>query len=69
MKNSIAARPIVARNFTRNPVMKHLPHAELEVFGNSDVIHTEGLFIGNHHYEMGHEFELLEKSLRLFLSR
>lgn len=44
-ENSIAARPIVAGNFTRNPVMKHLPHAELEVFGNSDVIHTEGLLL------------------------
>lgn len=67
--NSIAVRPIVAGNFARNPVLKHLPHVELESLKNADKVHHDGLFIGNHHYEMNHEFELLEQALRTFLGR
>jgi CDP-6-deoxy-D-xylo-4-hexulose-3-dehydrase len=66
---SIAVRPIVAGNFTRNPVIKHLPHVEFASFANADIIHDNGLFIGNHHYEMNQEFELLEQALKAFLGR
>lgn len=66
-KNSIAARPIVAGNFARNPVIKHLPHIEIGELPNADRVHFDGLFIGNHHYEMNEEFELLENSLKEFL--
>ena len=65
---SIAVRPIVAGNFTKNPVLKHLPHVELGDLKNADQVHDEGLFIGNHHYEMQHEFELLERALTSFFS-
>jgi CDP-6-deoxy-D-xylo-4-hexulose-3-dehydrase len=64
---SIAVRPIVAGNFAKNPVMKHLPHVALEGLKNADQVHDEGLFIGNHHYEMNHEFELLENALTAFM--
>jgi CDP-6-deoxy-D-xylo-4-hexulose-3-dehydrase len=64
---SIAVRPIVAGNFTKNPVLKHLPHVALEGLKNADQVHDEGLFIGNHHYEMNHEFELLENALKAFM--
>lgn len=63
---SIAVRPIVAGNFTKNPVLKHLPHVDIGNLKNADQVHDEGLFIGNHHYEMNHEFELLEKALAEF---
>jgi CDP-6-deoxy-D-xylo-4-hexulose-3-dehydrase len=66
---SIAVRPIVAGNFTRNPVLKHLPHVEFDSFANADIVHDNGLFIGNHHYEMNQEFELLEQALKAFLGR
>lgn len=66
-KNSIAVRPIVAGNFTRNPVIKYLPHVEIGELPNADKVHTDGLFIGNHHYEMNEEFELLKDSLKEFL--
>lgn len=62
----IDVRPIVAGNFTKNPVLKHLPHVELGPLVNADKIHADGLFIGNHHYEMNHEFELLERALNKF---
>lgn len=68
-QHSIAVRPIVAGNFARNPVMKHLPHVELGKLPNADYVHANGLFIGNHHYEMGFEFELLREALRVFLGR
>ena len=62
----IACRPIVAGNFTKNPVMKHLPHVSLPPLPNSDAVHENGLFIGNHHYPMGNEFQVLEDALRSF---
>ncbi len=65
---SIAVRPIVAGNFTKNPVLKHLPHVAFEELRNADLVHDEGLFIGNHHYEMNHEFELLETALKRFIN-
>ncbi len=65
-REAIAVRPIVAGNFTKNPVLKHLPHVQLPELKNANTVHNEGLFIGNHHYEMNHEFELLESALTNF---
>ena len=48
-------------------MLKHLPHVALEDLKNADQVHDEGLFIGNHHYEMNHEFELLDKALKTFM--
>lgn len=69
-KHNIESRPIVAGNFTKNPVVKHLncsPIGNLEV---SDEIHDQGLFIGNHHFNLSHEidyfFEVLEEFRRSF---
>ena len=62
----IASRPIVAGNFTRNPVMKYLPHSPLSEMPNADVVHDHGLFVGNHHYKMENEFDLLDSALRKF---
>ena len=50
--NSIETRPIVAGNFLRNPVMKHLDHIADGNFFNADEIHTDGFFIGNHHFDI-----------------
>ena len=67
--NSVAVRPIVGGNFTRNPVMKHLPHVPLGALSNADTVHDDGLFIGNHHYPMDKEFDLLKGALNSFLGR
>lgn len=46
----IVSRPIVAGNFTENPVMAHLDHS----FGSEIIIakniHSNGFFLGNHHF-------------------
>lgn len=43
-------RPIVGGNFTKNPVMAHLPHEIHGELRNADYIDANGLFVGNHHY-------------------
>jgi CDP-6-deoxy-D-xylo-4-hexulose-3-dehydrase len=54
-------RPIVAGNFTRNPVMKHLETEIPFPLTNSEHIDRNGLFIGNHHYPIPDAIEALSK--------
>lgn len=55
----IESRPIVAGNFVRNPVMSRL-RAEVPVsLAAADRIHVDGLFVGNHHYPIPAELDLL----------
>ena len=56
-------RPIVAGNFTRNPVLNWFDLADHDVgtFPNADYIHDHGLFIGNHHYPMSDALDVLSK--------
>jgi CDP-6-deoxy-D-xylo-4-hexulose-3-dehydrase len=52
IKNGVECRPIAAGNFTRQDVIRYFNY---EVYGklvNSDIIHYDGLFIGNHHYDI-----------------
>ena len=51
----IESRPIVTGNFTRNPVISHLDHAPIGALPGSDEVHDDGLFIGNHHYDLSME--------------
>ena len=66
-EEGIQSRPIVAGNFTRNPVIQHLEHKIVGPLSTSDIIHDRGLFIGNHHYLLEEELELLQRALRRFL--
>ena len=57
--NGFETRPIVAGNFTKNPVMKYFNyeiHSELK---NADHLHFNGFFIGNHSYCLKNNFEIL----------
>ena len=53
--NGIETRPIVAGNFTLNPVMKFLNFLPLPPLPSADLIHNEGFFIGNHHFDVTKE--------------
>jgi CDP-6-deoxy-D-xylo-4-hexulose-3-dehydrase len=64
-EKGIETRPIVAGNFTQNPVMKHLNHATVPHLPNSEFLHTEGFFIGNHHTDFREE---LDKVYEVFVS-
>lgn len=55
----IEARPIVAGNFTKNPVMKHLTAVVPDTLPAADKIHDDGLFVGNHHFPVHEGIDLL----------
>ena len=65
----IDSRPIVTGNFARNPVIKHLPHTPLTSLPAADDIHENGLFVGNHHYDLSKELNLLIETLTTFERR
>lgn len=65
----IESRPIVAGNFTRNPVISYLPHTIHGHLSAADEIHENGLFIGNHHFDLRQEFDLLKQALNDFVGR
>jgi CDP-6-deoxy-D-xylo-4-hexulose-3-dehydrase len=65
-KNKVETRPIVAGNFTMNPVMEHLKFSILPNLPNADLIHTEGFFIGNHHFDVSDELDQLYLILKKF---
>lgn len=52
-------RPIVAGNFTKNPVMEHIPHLIHGELPNAEYIDANGLFIGNHHYAITEAVDIL----------
>jgi len=65
--SGIESRPIVTGNFLRQPVIKHLNHAEHGSSENADMVHDYGLFVGNHHYDISTELELLHLTVRSFI--
>ncbi len=60
-KVGFECRPIVSGNFTKNEVMKYL---DFEIHGdlkNAKYLDANGLFIGNHHYNIEKAIDLLTK--------
>jgi CDP-6-deoxy-D-xylo-4-hexulose-3-dehydrase len=60
---AIESRPIVAGNFTKNPVMKYLDAVIPESLPAADKIHVDGLFVGNHHFPVENSIDLLHDTL------
>lgn len=48
----VETRPIVSGNFLRQPVMSYLPHDVVGELRVADQLHDDGLFFGNHHYDI-----------------
>lgn len=63
-RNQIDVRPIVAGNFTKNEVIKWFDYEIVGNLTNAQDVDRNGLFIGNHHYRLEREFELLRNTLR-----
>lgn len=59
----IEARPIVAGNFTRNPVMSYLTAVVPNALPAADKIHEDGLFVGNHHFPIHEGIDVLYDAL------
>jgi CDP-4-dehydro-6-deoxyglucose reductase, E1 len=51
-REKIDTRPIVAGNFTRNPVLSMINHSFGSTLEAADDLDTNGFFIGNHHYDI-----------------
>lgn len=67
-EREIECRPVVAGNFTRNPVMRHLSHEVSGPLSVADKIHDSGLFVGNHHETMDAQIGLLGDALGVALN-
>ncbi len=67
--HGIESRPIVAGNFSSNPVVNHLSIANSgeEEFLIAEKIDKYGLFIGNHHYRLDSEINFFAETLRTLL--
>lgn len=63
-ENGIEYRPVVAGNFARNEVIKFMDHEIHGDLANADHVDRQGLFIGNHHYELDREFQMLSDALK-----
>ncbi len=62
-RHKIDVRPIVAGNFAKNEVLRWFDYSISGSLPNAEVIDSSGLFIGNHHYPLDQEFELLRQAL------
>ena len=59
----IQSRPVVAGNFTLNPVMRYLRHEKLPDLPNATNVHKNGLFVGNHHFDLKPQIDRLVEVL------
>lgn len=56
-ENNIEYRPIVAGNFTKNKVIEYFDYTIEGNLKNSNIIHNNGLFIGNHHFNVQNQLK------------
>jgi CDP-4-dehydro-6-deoxyglucose reductase, E1 len=61
LKNGIEVRPTMTGNFTKNPVIKYLPHKIRYNLINSDYVDKNGFFFGNYPKNLKKELELTYK--------
>jgi CDP-6-deoxy-D-xylo-4-hexulose-3-dehydrase len=58
------SRPIVSGNFIKNDVVKYFDYTQHGILKNAEYLDINGLFIGNHHYDLHDDFF---SSLKLIL--
>jgi CDP-4-dehydro-6-deoxyglucose reductase, E1 len=64
--SGIETRPIVAGNFTLNPVIQMIPNRVSGTLNNANYIHENGLFVGNHSVPNFDKIDLLICVLKEF---
>lgn len=64
----IECRPIVAGNFLHSPALKHMEHSVSGKLIHAEDVHHQGLFVGNHHYDIRPQIDYLKTSIQEFLS-
>ena len=68
-ENNIECRPIVAGNFTKNPVIKFLNYKIIGELKSSDEIDKNGFFVGNDFRDLTIEIGYLHKIIKNFENR
>jgi CDP-6-deoxy-D-xylo-4-hexulose-3-dehydrase len=59
----VECRPIVAGNFAKNEVLKWMDHEIHATLPHADWIDRHGLFLGNHHYDVGEGLKHAHRAL------
>jgi len=68
-RNGVECRPIIAGNFTKQPVMKYLNGRipfSLEI---CDWVHENGLYIGNHPHDLTRELKIVHEIIIEFIEK
>lgn len=60
----VETRPIVAGNFTKNPVIRYIPHEVRGSLENADYIDQNGFFIGNDSRDLSNEIASVAELMR-----
>jgi len=60
----IEYRPVVAGNFVKNPVIKFFNYEVHGKLKNANLLDLNGLFIGNHHFDLTNELDILNTALK-----
>lgn len=66
MAAGIECRPIVAGNFTTNPVDDHLDSSISGELLNAEKIDRDGFFVGNSHHDLSEQISFLRKKVESF---
>jgi len=66
-KYGIETRPIVAGNFTKNAAVAFFNYEIHNSLTNADLVDSHGFFVGNHHYNLTNEINLLYNTLKKFI--
>jgi CDP-6-deoxy-D-xylo-4-hexulose-3-dehydrase len=69
VSHGVEVRPIVAGNFTRQPVLRHLDHRISGSLRNADVVNDHGFFVGNQERDLTRELTVLDDALARCLDR
>lgn len=66
MDNGVECRPVVAGNFAKKKVVTYMPHTIHGDLKNAEWIDTNGLFVGNHHYDISDNLRELRSLIESF---
>ena len=62
--HGVETRPIVAGNIIHNPMVEYFDYSISDDLGNADLVHNNGLFIGNHHFSLEEPLRKLDKIVK-----
>ena len=67
-KHKVAYRPIVSGNFLENPVLQYFKYKADIKNPSAELVHKNGFFLGNHHYDITGKINMLKNILEVQIS-